>query len=265
MSGGRDDLMPTRLSLQQLGSVVGPVTTKKASDLLADQLRTAILDGRISEGTVMPTERQLAELTSLGRSTIREALRLLQASGFISSRPGAKGSSVVQRPQMDDVVQSLNVFIRGRQLSFQSLLTTREAIEPTCARLAAIERSDAEVETLRSLHIHMSEPTIAQADFSAANASWHIAIARASHNELLSAFMSAIGQAIEFGITCGPSNRSAEIRPVVLKAHEQILKAIEDRNSDVAMRRMFKHVYAYQEQVADWQLADDLPFKDPAD
>jgi DNA-binding FadR family transcriptional regulator len=242
-------------------SVFGPVVTKTASSVLAERIRAAILDGELSEGTVMPTERELAERTGLGRSTVREALRLLQAAGLVTSRPGAKGGSVVQLPHVDDVVRSLDVFIRGRRLSFASLLETREALEPMCARLAARARTDADLETLGRLHDRMSVKRIRQADFTAANAAWHLAIAQASHNELLSAFMSAIGRAIELGITQS-SRKSAEVRPQVLHAHERILDAIRGGDPDAAMRRMLKHVHAYTEQVADWQLPDDLPLDD---
>ena len=238
--------------------VFGPVQNKTASSLLAERIRAAILDGQLSEGTVMPTERELTEQTGLGRSTVREALRLLQASGLITSRPGAKGGSVVQLPHVDDVVQSLDVFIRGRHLSFAALLETREALEPMCARLAARARTEEDLAALEELHERMSAKRIRQPDFSAANAAWHLAIAQASHNELLSAFMSAIGQAIELGITRS-SRKSAEVRPQVLHAHTRILDAIRTGDPDAAMRRMLKHVHAYTDQVADWQLPDDLP------
>jgi len=244
-----------------MDSVFGPVQNQTASSMLADRIRAAILDGRLGEGTVMPTERELAEQTGLGRSTVREALRLLQASGLITSRPGAKGGSVVRLPRVDNVVESLDVFIRGRRLSFAALLETREALEPMCARLAARARTDADLETLSGLHERMSAKRIRQADFSAANAAWHLAVADASHNELLSAFMSAIGHAIELGITRSP-RKSAEVRPQVLHAHARILDAIRDGDADAAMRRMLKHVHAYTDKVADWQLPDDIPLDD---
>lgn len=258
MNESRVDAVLAGLGKKDAASVFGPVVTKTASSLLAERIRAAILDGRLSEGTVMPTERELAEQTGLGRSTVREALRLLQAAGLVTSRPGAKGGSVVQLPHVDDVVQSLDVFIRGRGLSFASLLETREALEPMCARLAARARTDEDVRNLQALHERMSAKRIRQADFSAANADWHLAIAQASHNELLSAFMSAIGQAIELGITRS-SRKSAEVRPQVLHAHGRILDAIRDGDPDAAMRRMLSHVHAYTEQVADWRLPDDLP------
>ena len=261
MNPDRVDAVLASLGDQESSSVFGRVVNKTASSLLADRIRAAILDGRLSEGTVMPTERELAEQTGLGRSTVREALRLLQAAGLITSRPGAKGGSVVQLPHVDDVVQSLDVFIRGRRLSFASLLVTREALEPTCARLAATERTEQDLENLRLLQERMSVAGIAHDEFSAANAAWHIAVARASHNELLSAFMSAIGRVIESGITRAPQ-KSAQVRPQVLHTHERIMDAIREGDADAAMRRMRKHVHAYSDQVADWRLSDDLPLDD---
>jgi GntR family transcriptional repressor for pyruvate dehydrogenase complex len=259
-----DDLVWNQPSDRQSDAIFGPVVSKNVSSLLADRIRSAILDGRLTEGTVMPTERELVEQTGLGRSTVREALGLLQAEGLVSAGRGSKGGRIVQLPRVDDVVQSLGVFIRGRRLSFSSLLTTREALEPTCASLAARERTDADLELLTSLHERMSAPDISQKDFSAANARWHIAIAQASRNELLSAFMEAIGRAIEFGMSRS-SDFSQQVRPQVLHAHDRILEAIRNGESDLAMRRMLKHVHAYTVQIGEWQIGGDLPIDAPGD
>src|SRR5262249_15171949 len=79
--------------VEQGGSaaVFGPVVGRTVSSLLAERIRTAILDGRLVEGTVMPTERELVEQTGLGRSTVREALGLLQAEGLVSAGRGTRG------------------------------------------------------------------------------------------------------------------------------------------------------------------------------
>lgn len=243
-------------------AVFGPVVGRTVSSLLAERIRTAILEGRLVEGTVMPTERELVEQTGLGRSTVREALGLLQAEGLVSAGRGTRGGRVVQLPKIDDVVASLGKFIQGRRLSFSSLLVTREALEPTCARLAASERTEADVEHLAGLHQRMGVAGVSQREFSAANAQWHVAVARASHNELLAAFMAAIGRAIELEITRS-AVRSLEVRPQVLHAHERILDAIRARDPDAAMRRMHIHVHAYSVLAAQWQLDGEVPIPDP--
>lgn len=257
VSEDRDTSHPTQEGSES-GVALGPIETAKASDVLADRIRRSILDGTFEEGTVLPTERRLMEQTRLGRSTVREALRMLQAEGLVSSRPGRNGGSVVRRPDVQGFVQSLEVFIRGRRIRFWSLVETREALEPGCAALAATSRTDADLELLTSLDRRMNEPDISRAEYFEANVHWHVAVARASHNELLTAYMVAISNVIEDALFAAQTD-SADVRPEVLLAHRKILQAIRDQDPETARRRMFKHMHAYRELAAHLHPPDELP------
>ena len=83
----------------------------------------------------------------VGRSSVREALRILENQGFVSIRPGRGGGSIVQLPDRADVETSLEHFIRGRRFRLRALIETREAIEPASARLAARHRTSADIES----------------------------------------------------------------------------------------------------------------------
>lgn len=239
---------------------IGPIETAKASDVLASHIRQSILDGTFQEGTVLPTERQLIEQTGLGRSTVREALRILQAEGLVRSRPGRGGGTVVRRPDMQGVVQSVEMFVRGRRIRFWSVLQTREALEPGCAALAASYRTDSDLELLTALDQKMNDPDISRAEYFAANVDWHLAVARASHNELLTAYMAAISNVIQDALFAAQTD-SEDVRPVVLRAHSKILEAIRDQDPEKARRRMGRHLHAYSEQAAIRQPPDELSLR----
>src|ERR1700728_670382 len=65
-----------------------PTPGGRASDVLADELRAKILSGELLLGTLLPTERDLAEQSGIGRSSVREALKTLEIQGLIVTRPG---------------------------------------------------------------------------------------------------------------------------------------------------------------------------------
>ena len=71
----------------------------KTSERVARDLVTHIIDNNLAEGTKLPNEKQLAEVFQVGRTTLREALRLLETHGVIIIRPGPGGGPVVRRPQ----------------------------------------------------------------------------------------------------------------------------------------------------------------------
>ena len=70
---------------------LAPIHVPKSTDVLADQLRKQILGGELAPGAPLPTERDLVLQTRLSRGSVREALRILEAEGLVSTRPGRLG------------------------------------------------------------------------------------------------------------------------------------------------------------------------------
>src|SRR5450759_1097218 len=64
---------------------------QKASELLAQQIRAAVLLGELPEGSVLPSEKELTDQFGVSRATVREGLRLLEAEGLIVTRVGRGG------------------------------------------------------------------------------------------------------------------------------------------------------------------------------
>src|ERR1700683_5556342 len=124
---------------------LAPMHVPKASDVLADDLRERILSGEFPEGTSLPTERDMVVQTRMSRTTVREALRILEVQGLVRIRTGRSGGAFVQRPGGDSGADSVSLLIRGRQIRLAALFEAREGIEPACARLAAKYRTEADL------------------------------------------------------------------------------------------------------------------------
>src|SRR5664279_4925935 len=110
-----------------------PMQVPKASDILADDLRERILRGEFPEGTALPPERELVTQTRMSRTTVREALRILEVQGLVGIRTGRAGGAFVQRPGGESVASSVSLVIRGQHIRMAALMETREALEPSCA------------------------------------------------------------------------------------------------------------------------------------
>lgn len=218
------------------------VDVPKASDVLAHQLRERILSGSIPEGAALPPERELVEQTQLSRATVREALRILEVQGLLRIKAGRAGGAFVRKPDPQSVADSVELLVRGRSIRLNALHQTREAVEPSCAVLAARHRTEADLEELDAANLDID--TDEMPAFLAANIRWHIAVARASQNELLSGFMQAISQAI-YQATEFEDFVDAEVRRTALQAHLGITRAIRDQDPDAAMRRMQRHVHGF--------------------
>jgi len=208
-------------------------------------------------GAPLPTERDLVTQTGLSRSSVREALRILEAENLVQTRPGRFGGTATNRPNDDSLGRSISLFVHGRGISLASLLQTREAIEPSLAALAAQNRSEAEMALLNEA-THRVEDAFDDAPlFLRENVNWHIAIASASHNELLRAFLTASSNLI-YKATAIDNFSTEDVRRQVIQAHRRILEAIAMKDADAARRRMARHLAAV---TAAMQAFSDAPLE----
>jgi len=228
---------------------LSPVFVPKAADVLAETLREQILNGRLGVGSLLPNERELSERAGLSRTSVREALRILEVEGLIATRTGRNGGSEVVRPTSATLERSVGIFIRGQNIRNQSVLEVREAIEPQAARLAAMHHQAEDWAALVQAQEKLLQAGEDIPAFLQANLDWHVSVVRASHNELLIAFIAAISSSV-YAATDLAGFNSAEVRRAVGVAHQRVMDAIEARNSDSAARRMGRHVGAYVSSVA---------------
>ena len=235
-----------------------PVNVPKAADVLAGILREKILEGHLNEGMPLPNERDLGTQAGLSRASVREALRILEGEGLIVTRVGRNGGSEVLRPSSATIERSVGIFIRGQRMRLEAVLETRAAIEPPSARFAALHRTDVDMAAMQKCHEKLEQVSKA-GDIPAyvrANLDWHVQVVRASHNELLIAFISAVSQSV-YVTTDLEGFNSVEVRNAVILAHRRVMDAIRARDGDAAARRMERHVAAYISDVQLTQVIHD--------
>ena len=237
---------------------LSPVDVPKASDVLAGELRELILNGELAEGAPLPAERELVKQTQMSRATVREALRILEVQNLVRVKAGRAGGAFVQRPTTKSMASSVTMLIRGRHIKLVDLMETREALEPFCAELAARSRTDEDL-----ANGALADPDADLEQFLQANLDWHVGVALASHNELLTGVMIALSQAIYAG-TEDEAFVDNAVREMTAKAHLGITTAIRDRDTAAAGRRMRRHVHGYAHALAESDERDAIVVGDAA-
>ncbi len=120
---------------------------------LSDKLRELILSGRRAPGDRLPGEAELCEDYQVSRSTVREAIRLLEAQRLVITTRGTTGGSFVAHPHPDRIATelgtSLDLLVAHRTLSVEQILEARELLEVPAAALAARRRDGAALADLR--------------------------------------------------------------------------------------------------------------------
>jgi DNA-binding FadR family transcriptional regulator len=221
------------------------VTVPKAANILAGQLREMIVGGRLIPGSFLPTERQLVTDSGLSRTSVRDALRVLESEGLITTKVGRSGGSMVTLPGRDAVARSVELFVRTHGIRLESLLDCRVAVEPMLASLAARNRSQDELKEIETLHEEFCAAIDHVPRYKAVNLDWHLAVARASGNEPLIALMEAISSPIRDAMDYRHVT-TPDLRHTAIAAHARIIDAIRKKDEAAAFRRMDRHVSAYR-------------------
>ncbi|MCU1643049.1 MAG: Galactonate operon transcriptional repressor [Nocardia sp.] len=242
---------------------LAPMQVPKASDVLATELRERILSGEFVDNAPLPPERELVVQTRMSRTTVREALRILEVQGFVRIKAGRGGGAFVQRPGEKSVADSVGLVIRGQQIRLAALLETREAIEPFCAQLAAAHRTDSDLVALGAANDAIADAGEDLTAFLQANVDWHVAVASASHNELLTGLMMALSRAI-YTATANEGFVTEDVRGTTLRAHRSVTKAIRDQDPEAAARRMTRHVHTYAKSVLEYENRTSIPLGEDA-
>jgi GntR family transcriptional repressor for pyruvate dehydrogenase complex len=243
--------------------LIAPIVVPKGSDILAARLRDLIVRGHYTPGDFLPTERQLVIESGLSRTTVRDALRVLESDGLITTKVGRSGGAMVTLPGRESVSRSVELFVRTHGITLESLLECRVAAEPTLARLAAKHRTSAQLAEISALH----EKFVASVDdvplYKRINLDWHLAIARTSGNEPLMALMEAVSTPIRDAMDYKHVT-TPDVRAGAVKAHTAILKAIRDQDSEAAFKGMYRHVAAYRDIAINCADAASVPVSSKA-
>ncbi|MDO9418372.1 FadR/GntR family transcriptional regulator [Pararhizobium sp.] len=223
---------------------------KSLSAVMADSLSEKISSGALQPGAQLPTEAELCAEYDVSRTVVREAVVRLQSEGLVVRRQG-RGMFVndVPAPRTfsipDDALKSLPETI--------ALLELRLSVEVEAAGLCAERRSDEEAAAIRDL---MEQVDARHADPSAVQIHYdydfHLAIAKATRNEFIHAFLSYLRPMIvprhQLGYVVRPELKDVYYERIHSE-HQAIVDAIVKRDSDGARRCMREHLHNSLERV----------------
>jgi DNA-binding FadR family transcriptional regulator len=137
-----------------------PIKTPRASEEVFTQIKSSILAGKFQSGNKLPSERELTTAFQVSRGVIREALRMLELSGFLTIRQGHGGGAYVTDLTLNPVVNSFLDLFQTNTLSMAEVAQVRLFVEPEVARLAALNFNETHVKRLEDAeageNIHFS-------------------------------------------------------------------------------------------------------------
>jgi GntR family transcriptional regulator, transcriptional repressor for pyruvate dehydrogenase complex len=217
-----------------------PVTVARASSAIADQIRTAIVTGRLQEGARLSPERELAEQFGVSRVTVRDALRSLEAMGLIEVRVGARGGAFVTAPTGSKVAQAMSDMMMMAVVSPEDVVEARLVVELGTVTLACARATDEDLELLRDMGERGRSALEAGTYTREISWEFHSLLARAAHNGAVG----GLTQSFRSTLSMHPvrAREGAKAHAATVEEHARILAALEARDADTARTEMAHHL-----------------------
>lgn len=220
-----------------------PQPVHRLRQQIEQQLLDGIVSGRLTDGDKLPPEGQLAEMFSVSRSTVREALSGLAQAGLIEKSVGATGGSFVRRPDSrrlgSHVAELMDILVRTGSATREHVTAVRAMLEIPACRLAALHRTDEDLQRLKEILEAARVRTVEASDLAALDMDFHGAIAAASGNPLLGALIRALHATTKpsetFQLTKDSGKRA-------FKQHEAMFRAIAEGDPDAAEKAIGAHL-----------------------
>ncbi len=225
-----------------------PVEPGHAYQQVADQIESAVLAGELEPGDRLPGERELVEQFQVGRSTVREALRVLASNDLVSSRPGDPRGPLVLPVSADPLRKTMTRFAAGADGNFTALVQFRMIVESSANLLAAQNRTEEHLSAMESANARMRAGINGDLDeFSEADVEFHQVVAQASGNPLLEVCGDAIRRSalhlIRNKLVDTADQRSQMCESV--QHHDEVITAIRRRAGPEAAWLARERLYSY--------------------
>jgi DNA-binding FadR family transcriptional regulator len=238
--------------LGQIAREMGTVRRIGLTEQLIEKLESLVLKGVISPGGQLPSERQLAGLLSVSRASLRQALKVLQVMGVLEVRAGSGNYLSDAAKEILKVPPRILVPLKG--LTEAELFEVRRSMEAEAAAAAAERATPADLEAMRIQLDGMKANANDRIAYGAHDLAFHNAIATASCNRCFMWFLSLANKVLYQALLRRPMRRGMKSS---IEEHENIFRAIESRDPDLARTEMLKHVsYAKYYMLEAKELSD---------
>lgn len=233
--------------------LLAPIERSRISKQITVQLCRMIGQGQLQPGDRLPPERELAELLGVSRASLREALHVLEMAGIVTIRQG--GGTFVRELAGDGFLSPLLLMLDVRGDLVGDLLEVRVMFEPeTAARAAqrATAEDLAELERNIAAQGRLVEAGQPGDGWLALDRQFHVAIARASHNEVavrVTGFITEMLQDVQRHFVA-----SDERMQHAFARHQQILLAVNASEPQQARETMLEHLREVERFVL-WEVA----------
>lgn len=209
-----------------------------AADILAEKLKDMIISGEVEPGYLFPSENIFCEQLCVSRSTLREAYKALESTGFISRN---KGHGTVVN-DYSAIFQSAPFSTSVKMSDIDDIMDFREMVESELAKLAAERATGENIASMEAALERMVNNASSISKLTYYDTRFHMEIANASGNTLMISTMKNVEAAFSKGMYSAFHIDTDENIQQAIKYHTMILDAIKAKDSAMAQDLMRQHI-----------------------
>lgn len=220
----------------------------RAWQVVLEKIESDLLDGRLAPGDRLPAERELASSLGVGRSSVREALRVLEVMGLLRTGTGSgptAGAIIIATPQ-GGMSALLRLQVAAHGFPLDDVVATRLVLETAVVDMLSAD-SERRTEAAHAVVDAMDAAGLSAEEFLALDARLHLTLAEASGNVVIAAMMAGLRTSIETYVQAGallipdwPAT-SARLRA----EHRAILDAVDSGDAAAARTLIHDHISGY--------------------
>ena len=212
------------------------IKQKNISDIIMDQIKEMVYDGRLKVGDKLPSELELANNIGVSRASIREALKALKEMGLIDSKVG--GGSFISNNFTDSLSGPLSLMVALNNTDMKSIFEFRKVIEIGAISSAAKNYTEEELnelkEILESMRLVSDEQILGKLD-----REFHEKIIDMSKNIFFKINMKAIVDILDRFLHVSAMKSKKED---ILKIHTEIYEALKLKDEKLAKKILERHL-----------------------
>jgi DNA-binding FadR family transcriptional regulator len=245
------------------GLRVAPIERSRLYEQVSQHIERLIVSGRLQPGDTLPSERELGEMFSVGRTAIREALFELQRKGVVSIQNGARPVVALPTPEVifSTLSGSVGLYL-ATERGMRDFQYARRILEGAVARQAALTAKPADIALLERALLENETSKDDSKAFIKSDVNFHLAIAEVTGSEMLATLYRALD-------TWLSAQRSESVDPkgsksAAVRCHRRIYEAIRDGDADAAERAMHEHLTEVEDFYWQVQAKNKKAAKPPA-
>lgn len=218
-----------------------PIPTKKASEVIYDQLCEMIFNGELQPGEKIPPERELMTYFNRSRPTIREALKMLEMKNYVTISRGS--GTVVNKLSTFEIERAIKYMLRYNLVSRLDILEMRNICETIATSWASNRRTEKDIEVMQEILDNSKTVIEDRTSFISCGIDFTNSMARSSKNDLIYIIsrMTSMFSHDRYSNKTSLTEMLTE-HYTILSQHQEILQAIKNKNAELAKALTLKHL-----------------------